>query len=313
MTGVRSKLSIACLLFLIVAFGLSFAGRWHFMLDNLSSFRVHFVIGFLVLTGVFLITRQRFWSGLAVAGMLASLIPVAPWYLPVKEDGVDWVGNMTVISANISAHNNSADELVELVQGESPEILGVVELTPKLAQGLAALHEQYPHRLELPAKDHQGLGLYSRLPLVDARELTFRHGLPSAISAILATDGRQIEIIVAHPNAPITSSLAERRNLKLRFLAEYIRESGRDTIVLGDLNVAMWSPYYRDFERTSGLKNARTGQGVVGSWPPIRGLSVPIDHILATSAIVLREFRVLSPIGSDHLPVASQVSIGGRS
>lgn len=278
------------------------------MLDNLSSFRVHFVFGFFVLAVAFLIMRQQMWAGFAIVGFLASLVPVAPWYLPIKEARADGSSNIHIIATNIAAFNKSASGLVELVNSEAPELLGIVELTPELAQGLVPLHEQFPYRFELTGNSHQGFGLYSKLPLVGAQALRLRADLPPAISAIIESDGRQVEVIVAHPDAPMTSSHAERRNLMLRSLADHISRSGRDTIVLGDLNIAMWSPHYRDFVQRAGLRNARTGRGVGGSWPPIAGLSVPIDHILATPTMVLHGFTVFPPIGSDHLPIGSQVS-----
>jgi endonuclease/exonuclease/phosphatase family metal-dependent hydrolase len=35
---------------------------------------------------------------------------------------------------------------------------------------------------------------------------------------------------------------------------------------------------------------------------------VPIDHILATPDVALRDFRVLRGVGSDHFPISAELS-----
>lgn len=297
------------LVLLFAAFLLSFGGRFHFMLDNLSSFRMHFVLGFLAIFIATLVTRQRLWLGIASAGLLASLVPVVPWYLPAGQKSTDGEEGLTVLSANVFAFNDSADKLVGLVIEEAPDLFGLVELNPKFARGLASLHSEYQHRFEVPASGYDGIGLYSRFPLTNSKVLPFGDDLPSSISAVVESQGQHIEIIVAHPNAPMTSDLAKQRNRQLRLLSEHVGNSGRESILLGDLNVAMWSPYYGDLVKKAGLKNARNGWGIGGSWPPVAGFGVPIDHILSTSKIELREFRVLPSIGSDHLPIAARVVV----
>lgn len=71
----------------------------------------------------------------------------------------------------------------------------------------------------------------------------------------------------------------------------------------------MWSPYYRNFERESGLINARAGHGIGATWSPIHALGIPIDHTLATPPAQLQNFRVLEAIGSDHRPIAAELSL----
>ncbi len=71
----------------------------------------------------------------------------------------------------------------------------------------------------------------------------------------------------------------------------------------------MWNDGYRPLVETGGLQNARDGHGVGPTWPSILPIGVPIDHILATRDVALREFRVLRGVGSDHLPISAEFSM----
>jgi endonuclease/exonuclease/phosphatase (EEP) superfamily protein YafD len=311
---VLGKLAKAAAAGLILAYGLSFAGRWHFMLDNLSSFQIHFAFSFATLALFFLLSRENAWLGVASFGLAASLTQIAPWYVPMQSaSAASGDRSIAVLSSNILARSKSGHRLVELVQAESPELVGVVELTPNVVDALSSVRAAYPYHMEAAEMGTKGLGLYSRLPLSDARLLVLGEDLPGVIAATLIADQTRVEILLVHPDAPMTAKLSARRNLQLKLLAEYVRTSGRQTIVLGDLNVAMWSPYYKDFVSASGLRNAREGDSIAGTWPAVSGLAVPIDHILTTSDISVHEFHVLPSIGSDHFPIAARIVLPNRS
>ena len=73
---------------------------------------------------------------------------------------------------------------------------------------------------------------------------------------------------------------------------------------MGDLNITMWSPNYQEFVDRAELKNTRQGHGILPSWPtqfPV--LSIPIDHVLVSSEIQVRDTRIGRNVGSDHLPI----------
>jgi endonuclease/exonuclease/phosphatase (EEP) superfamily protein YafD len=73
---------------------------------------------------------------------------------------------------------------------------------------------------------------------------------------------------------------------------------------MGDLNMSMWSPYYRQFIRSTGMRNTRQGYGVQPSWPvdaPL--LPIPIDHCLISRGFQVLNNRIGSDIGSDHYPL----------
>ena len=299
---------------LTIAMVLSYFGTWHFMFDNLSSFKVHFAVAFLLCGAVFLAGRQWAWIGLASAGLIVSLAAIVPWYLPGQaEPTAGDPMRLKLMVSNVSPRLENPARLLELIDKEQPDVLGLIELTPKLFAGLSSLKESYGYRFEAPEEGFWGLALYSRYPLSGARLVHFGDDVPPAIVADLHTDAGQAEVILVHPFPPMTGKLTGLRNVQLDQLAGHIGQSGRPTVVLGDLNIALWSPYYTEFIDKSGLRNARQGYGVTATWPPTRLLGVPIDHVLHTDGISSDQFRVLERIGSDHLPVAAWISISKPS
>lgn len=289
---------------------LSFNGRWHFMFDNLSSFRLHFTLAFLVCCIIFLVARQRAWLAVSALGVVAGVATIVPWFLPEKaavEAGASRA--LKLLVSNVSPRIREHARLEALLLREQPDVVGLVEIRTSFLAKLDKATAGYPYRFEAPKEGFWGLSLYSKLPLSDARVMHFDDDVPPAIVATVDYGDGQAEVILAHPFPPMTADFAERRNRQLEALAAHVRGSGMDTIVLGDLNIALWSPHYRDFVRAAGLRNARRGHGIGASWPSLPVVGVPIDHVLSSGAIVARNFRVLGDIGSDHYPVAAEVLV----
>ena len=295
---------------LILGTIVSFAGTWHYMLDNLSSFKVHFALAFFVCALVFAVTRDTVWLLAAGIGLAANLASIVPWYLPAPESRVgDDAIKITVLSSNVSSRNDDPAKLVELVNQEQPDILGLIEVTPGFLGGVDAGLGHLPFRHEAAAEGFWGLALYSRLPLSDTGITRFGDTVPPSLTATVQLGGTEVELILVHPFPPMTANLAKRRNTQLDQMARYIRESDKQVVLIGDLNTAMWSPYYDSFVELTGLRNARMGFGVTSTWPPTRFLGVPIDHIFHSESFITEEFRVLSNIGSDHLPIAADLVV----
>lgn len=280
------------------------------MLDNLSSFPFHFAAAFLACAAALAI-RGRYLVALFAAG--AALLPiaqVAPWYFGREAPAV--VGSpppASLLVSNVYYANRQYGRIWRLIKDEDPDIVGLVEIDLDWQSNLGKLRTSYPHFYEVPEERYVGLGLYSKLPLANARTLRLpESGLP-AIAATVTTPGGDVEFILVHLPSPTDAALLRRRDQQAAKLARHVRALGKPTVVAGDFNMTMWSDGYRPLARDGGLANARAGYGVGPSWPALWRLGVPIDHILATDGVRLEDFRVLPPVGSDHLPVAARFAL----
>ena len=74
-----------------------------------------------------------------------------------------------------------------------------------------------------------------------ARTIRIGDGSSPAIAATLATPAGDVEFLLVHPASPVDSSAIRRRNAQIQALAQHVRDSGRPTVLAGDLNTTMWN------------------------------------------------------------------------
>jgi endonuclease/exonuclease/phosphatase (EEP) superfamily protein YafD len=213
-----------------------------------------------------------------------------------------------LLVSNVYYANRGHKRLLGLVARENPDVVGLVEVSARWLRKLKPLRARYPYHYEVPDEHYVGLALYSRLPLEDARVLPLPGETSSpVIAATLKAPGGDVEIVLAHPMSPVGAEYIQRRNAQIEAIARHAGAAQMPLVLAGDLNLTMWNDAYRPLV-DAGLHNARAGHGIGATWPAIGPLGVPIDHILASPGVRLRNFRVLPGIGSDHLPVTAEFS-----
>jgi len=73
---------------------------------------------------------------------------------------------------------------------------------------------------------------------------------------------------------------------------------------MGDFNATPWSRPFRRVLTRSGMCDSRTGFGMEASFPAAAALvRIPIDHVLASCSIGVRDRHIERDVGSAHLPV----------
>jgi len=248
------------------------------------------------------------WAIAAAAGLAFSLAQVLPWYAGEQTPDLQPPAVKLLIS-NVNQGNHRHQLLERLVTIEDPDVVGLVEVNQRWQRALGFLRERYPYHFEMPDERFVGLGLYSRLPLEDARTVRLPGGSTPAIAATLKAPGGNIEILIVHPVPPMSARLIRRRNEQILGLAQYARSVAGPLVMAGDFNITMWNRGYQPLKEVAGLQNAREGRGIEPTWPAIPALGVPIDHILASPEVQLRDFGALPAVGSDHLPVSAVFSV----
>lgn len=288
-------------------------GRMHYMLDNLSSFKVHFVMAFAVCAAVLVALREWRWAA-PVAGVALGVwfVSVLPWYTgiasaPSRPDAA----TIRVMMSNVLVHNSGYEQLATGLLAADPDVVGLVEVNTDWIENLGVLEDRYPYRHIAPDDGYRGFALYSKIPIEDAAVSTFGDEDILGIRATLRLPAADVDFVLTHPLPPMTRQLAKRRNEQLQRLGEFLSGRNRTVIVAGDLNVAMWSPFYKRLEQSAGLKNARDGFGVAGTWPAVPLLAVPIDHILHSEGLQVLNFEAVRNLGSDHYGVLADIALEG--
>ena len=75
--------------------------------------------------------------------------------------------------------------------------------------------------------------------------------------------------------------------------------------MLGDFNATPWSWPFRRMLSTGALVNSQSGFGLQPTFPATTNvaLRVPIDHLLHSDLIGVRDRRTGPALGSDHFPL----------
>jgi endonuclease/exonuclease/phosphatase (EEP) superfamily protein YafD len=290
----------------LVAFG----GRWWWVLELFSHFRMHYLAGLVV--GVACCAKLKRWRLAAVFGASAAinLALIVPLYLPANVE-VAKGRDVRLMLANVHVHNRDHETFLRLVRDESPDVIVVLEVSGAWLEALESLAVDYPHRISRPREDSFGIALLSRLPTeqLKVREIGSAE-VPSVVAQIDCGDGVVLQLVGTHPLPPVSGEYADLRNEQLRDVGEFVAKLPRPTVLAGDCNATSWSPVFRDLVAASRLGDSRRGFGIQPTWPgTLATVGIPIDHVLVSSDIAIVDRRVLADIGSDHRPVAIDLRV----
>ena len=274
----------------------------HFALQLFSHFRLQYLVASLLLLLVFVALRRPVYVGTLLLVCLLNASFILPWYVDTHEHGNGT--NVTLLLANVLASNTEFDRLFDLLHEENPDVIALLEVTPEWLVELDALRADYPYSYAEARDGNFGIALFSRLPIKSANHVDSPpFGYPT-INASLTVGEEPLHLVATHPMIPVGKKIYEARNEQLESLPGLLQKPAGATILIGDLNTAMWEPNYRALEKATGLRNSRKGFGVLPTWPTFMPFAmIPLDHVLVSEEIGVTSVRTGRRIGSDHLPL----------
>ena len=129
-------------------------------------------------------------------------------------------------------------------------------------------------------------------------------GIPS-VEAIFNLHDQKLQLVATHPLPPGSRSNALERNQHLEAVAKHLAKLSTPKLLVGDLNITPWSPYFGDLLEVSQLQNSQRGFGVQPTWLG----QIPIDHVLHSQDISVEDRRIGPRFGSDHQPIIVDLAI----
>jgi endonuclease/exonuclease/phosphatase (EEP) superfamily protein YafD len=266
----------------------------------------------LVPLAVGLATRRRALAGLSAAVLLLDLAwAVAGLGLPrAPTPAADAGPGLRLFSANLRYDNPRIGAVADELGRAGADVVALTELSQANLAGLgrSGALAAYPRALAHPRGGAFGIGLWSRLPLVEG-EVVEVAGVP-VLRATLLVGGRRLRLYVVHTVAPLGPD-RDRWRRQLAWLAGAVVRERDPVVVAGDLNATRW---HRGLSRllALGLDDAheRRGRGWAATWPSDRRPLPPLlrlDHVLVSPQVGVRAVAEGAGPGSDHLPVLADL------
>lgn len=291
---------------------LGFAGRFGWPWELFSNIRPQLILIAGLALGYAL--ARGHWDAAVGAGAAAALniLAILPHAgLPPDPDAPG--KPLTVVWLNVWQREDALDAAVRLADTVNADIVALAEFPPA-EKRLPEMFPDYPHTIEGRGRNVRGELYATRVAVVSKYPLTrIPAATPDEKITIIAADvdldgpdadGAPLRFIAAHPHSPGLPKHLRERDAVLSEIAALTGDDERFLIV-GDLNVAPWSPSFRK------LPGQRVGDPRLQSTWVTRmpGIGLPIDHALTGSDVTPRAHAVGPYIGSDHRPLIIDVAV----
>jgi len=284
-----------------------FLGKYFWILDLFSNFRVQYLISLTVIAGILLFMHHKKTSITLIIFALINLILILPLYFGGTQSA--WSHEVRAMLINVNSRLGNPQLVMNEINKEKPDFVVLEEINDKWFETLQPLTNSYPYVISKPREDNFGICLFSKHPFKASLVTSIGGAGVPTIIAIINVEDKNLCVIATHPLPPATRQYAMERNEQLEKLANII-DDAHPTLLIGDLNMTPWSYHFKKLVKSSGLKDSTKGFGVQSTWPTQNiFLRLPLDHFLHSSEIAIENRRVGSNVESDHYPLIVDFSI----
>jgi endonuclease/exonuclease/phosphatase (EEP) superfamily protein YafD len=314
--SIRRRIAYVAPLLFLLAFVQPVAqalARWDWRLDLVSHFQSPALVVTLLAIVAMLLTRRR---SVLLLLLLAAFQaePLVRYSLsnPVKPLNPTG-GRLRLLMANVLVDNDGFEALSAMISDTNPDIVGLVEISDAWVVGLSEISKQYPYKLSAP-DGPRGLALwFKKRPIsIDTAKTPTLEGWPF-LHASFEFEGETRQLWLVHPASPMRRLGRFTGFPELDAIADLVAEKAGSTIVMGDFNTTEGSPYFRDFVKTTGLRDSRLGFGRQPSWPVGSPYQITLDHAFVSEDWAVVERKQGTSIGSDHLPFWFEIAPSNKA
>ncbi|WP_438860679.1 endonuclease/exonuclease/phosphatase family protein [Amycolatopsis solani] len=283
---------------------IGFDGDWYTLIA--LSLTPYAAVAGLVVGGLALALRRWWVGGVALVLSIALAVLVVP-RLSASEQREVHGKTLRVLSSNLLYGQADPKAVVDLVREQRIDVLNLVEMTPRVVDGLTAagLFQLLPHRVLHPAPGAFGSGIVSRFPLKEVNLTGDSAAKQPGAQADLG-DGVVAEIVAVHPISPDVDTPQWEREMK--DLSRAAGEHGL-RILAGDFNATLDHAAFRTV-LSRGYNDAaeERGSALAPTWPSSLPV-VTIDHVVVDNRAAVLDYRVFDVPGSDHRAAFAEVRL----
>ena len=279
---------------------LGFLGKYFWMLDLFSHFRVQYFVLLTISIIILIFTRYRKSAMIIALFAAVNLATIVPLFISAQEKPENSGRMIRAISFNVNSTLGNPEKVKRIIEECNPDMILLMEITSKWVEELKLSDMGYPHSCVQPRGDNFGIGLFSKMPLKDGGiKKIGRINLPSIVATI-DTGEDELTVVVTHPVPPIDKRYCDFRDDQLDSIQKFIPENS-PVILFGDLNTTCWSSPFKKLLSSTGLVDSARGWGIQSTWPTqMPWILIPIDHCLHSEDIYIENRELGRSGNSDH-------------
>ena len=298
---------LTCVVLSALVLGL--AGRWWWVLDLFSHFRLQYAVALGALAMVLSVLRWHKLAFLAFAGSFAATVSIVSYTAAAAQPAQATAGRFRFATFNVFYLNEDLARIGAGLESMGVDVVALQELDATRARALAKYLPSYPHAY-FDAAHHYGAVVFSRWPILRSQTIELVPEGPRAAQVVLDWHGRAITVIGTHLHWPFGAHNTRLRDGALRRLVRLAATLPGPLLIGGDFNITSWSPRFQDALAASSLVDCARGHGLVATWPTFFSpLSIRIDHCLASKDWQVIGVRTGPSLGSDHYPAIAELTL----
>lgn len=282
----------------------------YWLIDVFSNFKLQYLfVGFLLLIIVITCLKNK---ALALVLLTVSLVWngyfIVPYYIASADTQTTSHHTFKISSINLLSSNSELELVQDYVQKENPDVLVLMELTPRWEKELQPIINDFPFKKLVPRTDNFGIALISKFKMKSSVDYFDLHNKPTIIGR-LNIKNKIFSIIATHPVPPINQASFESRNKQLQHLLRRKADFSENVVVIGDFNNSSFSNHFKALISRD-LKDSRMGFGLLPTWPAgFSILQTTLDHCLVSKHLNVIDRASGDYVGSDHLPIHLTIGI----
>lgn len=301
---------------------LSLFASYFWLSELLSHFPYQYFIGGLICgIFVFFATGVSRYLHLCLAAFVLIYNGYAIWnayensapYDFNKPTSID-IAHLNVLHA--TSHTADVAEIVTDKMLVNPPLIANFQEVSPVAQGqLQKMRTKLPYNYAVPRLDSKGSSYFSVMAPENMQQI-YSHGataytLRATYKNLVA--GKVVDVFSLHTYAPVVPKAASIRNEQLERLAELVNESQADyKIVIGDLNITPYSPYFKQFLKRTSMHHTVPNVFSSATWflkKPLSMFGLPIDHVLVSEGLGVVSRKTIPIKWTDHFLVRTRLYV----
>jgi len=280
----------------------------YWLIDIFSNFKMQLLIISILLVIPTLILLRKQVLAVIILGinLLSNLYFIIPYYTETSIPSTE--NHLKISSINLLSSNSNKKLTINYIQNEDPDIIILMELTPKWLSALAPVIADYEYKQIVPRNDNFGIALLSKYKMKSSVDYFSLNDKPSIIGKMSILQ-QEFTVVATHPVPPIGQQSFLNRNTQLSNIVSDIPRFSKNLIIAGDFNTSSFSPHFDSLLKQN-LKDSRIGFGLLPTWPAdYKVLQTTLDHFVISKHLQVTKRATGPDIGSDHLPITMTIGL----